>query len=101
MGFFHYPQTQFACPEHSRRSGKFLDTLRRRRTMQRSINRNAKTRNRGVDADDLVILAANWLANDSNESNKWRNGADVNQDGQVNIADFAVLSSDWKKYIID
>jgi hypothetical protein len=42
---------------------------------------------------DLIIMAENWLTNGSGPENYWANGADWNTDGEVNLKDFALMSS--------
>ncbi len=55
----------------------------------------------GVDCEDLVLLIANWNATGCDESNNWRNGADINKDGSVNLKDYAHICSAWRENIIE
>jgi hypothetical protein len=48
----------------------------------------------GVDILDLAFLVDRWL-DECNETNNFCNCTDTNYDGQVNLPDFAILSSHW------
>ena len=48
-----------------------------------------------VDADDLLILAANWAKTGCSEPLGWCQGADFDHSTKVDIADLAVFSGQW------
>jgi hypothetical protein len=50
-----------------------------------------------VDQDDLIALASFWQSSCSLESNQCCQGADLNGDGTVNLADFNIISQNMGK----
>jgi hypothetical protein len=51
----------------------------------------------GVNIQDLGILAEYWLRHDCGISNGWCYGADINNDGKVHLADYALLAQNWQE----
>ena len=55
----------------------------------------------GVDLEDLLIIANNWLKDDCGPSNDWCNGADITHDTKVNMLDYSYVAADWQVYVIN
>ena len=49
-----------------------------------------------VDADDLLILAANWTNTGCSEPSGWCQGADFDHSTTVDITDLAIFSGQWR-----
>ena len=49
-----------------------------------------------VDLADLASFIANWSNDDCDPANNWCFGADQNMDGNVNLADLAIIASSWQ-----
>ena len=48
----------------------------------------------GVGIEDLTVLASSWLLNLCAQTDHC-DGADLNKDGTVNLADFVILADFW------
>jgi hypothetical protein len=48
-----------------------------------------------VDVADLMELSHYWLSTDAGPENDYYERADANRDGVVNMADFALMASNW------
>ena len=48
-----------------------------------------------IDANDLMVLADNWLVRVQTEDN-WYYGADVNRDLKINLVDFGIFAAAWQ-----
>ena len=70
------------------RTGEGIELVRSPR-VKGDINGN------GVDIQDLVILSESWTNQDCGVSNGWCYGADINNDGKIDMSDFAFLSQQF------
>jgi hypothetical protein len=50
-----------------------------------------------VDERDLVELSYYWLGGDGDRADDYYERADANRDGSVDLLDFALLASNWRK----
>ena len=55
----------------------------------------------GVNMEDFVFIADNWLKDDCDEWNGWCDGADIDQDHNVNFDDYVYVAGDWGTYVIE
>ena len=52
-----------------------------------------------VDFNDMEILSINWLVSNCSES-EWCDGADIDQNGDVNFVDFAFIAGKWEQVLL-
>lgn len=48
-----------------------------------------------VNLLDLYALGKNWLRDDCNAGNAYCNAADINKNGKIDLADYALLAGQW------
>jgi len=54
-----------------------------------------------IDWFDLAAFCNRWLDQDCNDANSWCERADFNEDGVVDIVDFAIIAESWLQSSIE
>jgi len=49
----------------------------------------------GITLEDLMVCAERWLYSNCTQDNAYCDGADINQSGSIDLADWNILSTQW------